>query len=540
MKKLVLLCSMVICASTFAQNLVHHWTFNRIPGTGIGPDYYIDFAGNGTLVPQGGGRNLPTGNFAGVADSTNDQSVYFGGNFSVQAQNPTNNTSWNGTSIAFWARGLHDGVVFQFPFGGSGVNITPSGLISCFFDGSSANPVLSQQNIKDGLWHFVVAQNDGTTTSIYIDGQLDISAPETLFIPTSFNQQAEIRIGGTRFRNNEITGQLDEMRIFDDVLSQTQIDSIYALSRPGADLYKELSYKFFTPVGKDSSLNDNNLGYNTGNRFTLVEDRNQLPGDSALNIGASLASLKTVKDVYSLTWSSAAISIWVKNAIPGGAAGNGRLVQGRGYGLDVDPNGNLLTFFGGSSTNPLSTPSNSAILDTNWHHVVAQNNGDTTFIYVDGNLEATRLESMFIPTGLLGDFYERIFVGSGYYESSTRGPVYYLYGGGLIDDVSLYSRSLAQVEINELFQFGLITGEKESPKNPVVEVNVYPNPAINSINLPTEARNANLIKVFNLKGQKVLESPGKQEINISDLDNGIYFLFIEKGGKIYRSKFMKQ
>jgi hypothetical protein len=529
---------MLIGASTFAQNLIHHWTFNRIAGTGIGPDYYIDYAGNGTLVPAGGGQSLPSNIFPGVADSLGDQAPYFAGNFWVEAQNPTNSTTWNGKAITFWARELHNGQVFQFPFGGAGVEMTPSGLVNCYFDGSSANPIQSQQNIKDGLWHFVVAQNDGSTTSIYIDGNLDTSTPETGFMPSSFNPQANIRVGGTRFGNRRITGQLDEMRVFDDVLSQAQIDSIYALSRPGVDLYKELNYKFFT-VRKDSSLNDNNLGYNNGNRFTLVEDRNQVPGDSALNIGTSLASLKTSKDVYSLTWSSAAISIWVKNALPGGAAGNGRLVQGRGYGLDVDPNGNLLTFFDGTTANPLSTPANSAILDTNWHHVVAQNNGDTTFIYVDGNLEGTRVESMFIPTSLVGDFYERIFVGSGYFEASN-GPRYYLFGGGLIDDFSLYSRSLAQVEIDELFQFGLITGEKASPKNPVVEVTVFPNPAVTHINLPSEVHNANLIKVFNLKGQKVLESPGKQEINVSDLDNGIYFLFIEKGGKIYRSKFMKQ
>lgn len=71
-------------------------------------------------------------------------------------------------------------------------------------------------------------------------------------------------------------------------------------------------------------------------------------------------------------------------------------------------------------------------------------------------------------------------------------------------------------------------------------LSIYPNPAINelSIKLP-ESEQINSVKIFNIEGREVKKTHSKN-VNISDLNAGIYYLEIEIGGVIYTRKFMKK
>lgn len=78
---------------------------------------------------------------------------------------------------------------------------------------------------------------------------------------------------------------------------------------------------------------------------------------------------------------------------------------------------------------------------------------------------------------------------------------------------------------------------------PVAEqaVTIFPNPASSSITVQIENVPANYkITIYNVIGKKVKESVGierdKTEMNVSDLENGIYFLQVENENAILRKE----
>ncbi len=76
------------------------------------------------------------------------------------------------------------------------------------------------------------------------------------------------------------------------------------------------------------------------------------------------------------------------------------------------------------------------------------------------------------------------------------------------------------------------------------EISVYPSPAVNSITIDIENRfNISLINVSTILGNKVLIQPvsgnSKSELNISNLDNGVYFIEIVTDRGVVTKKFIK-
>lgn len=84
------------------------------------------------------------------------------------------------------------------------------------------------------------------------------------------------------------------------------------------------------------------------------------------------------------------------------------------------------------------------------------------------------------------------------------------------------------------------TGLTENPAN---AFSVYPNPAESTLFLQSGiGLNNATVKVFNLLGEEVLSrNPGNNTtIDISGLDNGIFFLQLSNDGRTYTQKFIKQ
>jgi hypothetical protein len=537
MKKLLLTFLIGITLTGFGQNLVHHFTMKKVSVSGINVVYEDKAANNdlGTIHSNGNSQAPPT-TLNGIQDSLGDESIHLratGTAVRLKSANPTDNTSWTGAAYSVWVRNCIDGIIIQFPYGGYGLRASANGKIQASFDGYSATQLSTTQPLNDGLWHHIVAQNDGSTTYIYVDGVLDTSDADPLYIPSSLNQSATLTVGANRFSNQRLTGQIDELKMFDDILSQAQIDSLYNEVRQGAQLYKEFEYNF-NGTFEDSSLNQLNLQNNNGNRFTFAQGRSSSSGDSSIYAGASNASLSTTSPLPNMNWSSTAISLWMKECTDGRVL----LAYGLGFGISVNTSGIISTYFDGSGAGALNSSNVAPThLDTNWHHVVAQNDGDTTYLYIDGTLDAKQAESYFVRSTYSPLYI--VLIGSGMYLNGSTPVLYQYLQDGYLDDVNIYSRSLTQIEINELFQFGMITGEKELPQLQVQEFNIYPNPASDFINLPKEVYNADEIKVFNMNGQVVKRSSRVQSLSISELESGMYFLYVSKGEQIFRSKFLK-
>ena len=71
--------------------------------------------------------------------------------------------------------------------------------------------------------------------------------------------------------------------------------------------------------------------------------------------------------------------------------------------------------------------------------------------------------------------------------------------------------------------------------------NLYPNPTSDKINLTTnmEISESSKIKLFNLSGALVKEIKYSEEIDVSYLNNGVYYLEITNNKIIYRKRFIK-
>ncbi|MEE9407585.1 MAG: ELWxxDGT repeat protein [Polaribacter sp.] len=79
--------------------------------------------------------------------------------------------------------------------------------------------------------------------------------------------------------------------------------------------------------------------------------------------------------------------------------------------------------------------------------------------------------------------------------------------------------------------------------NSLINVNVYPNPSSDIINLKMDNQQIKSVKVFNLMGKQVLNISNKKleinKINVSQLSSGMYFLMLETEKNTIKKKIIK-
>lgn len=87
---------------------------------------------------------------------------------------------------------------------------------------------------------------------------------------------------------------------------------------------------------------------------------------------------------------------------------------------------------------------------------------------------------------------------------------------------------------------GPVTGVEEVKAK--VELNVFPNPANNLLNIEA-SESIKQVTVYNLLGEKVLSrtlNSSNTQLNIADLYSGIYMMSIQAGGSTYTKRFTKE
>lgn len=116
-------------------------------------------------------------------------------------------------------------------FNGYLLRVVPGGQLSAFTlggDGQAA-AVTGETVVMPDEWHHVVAVYDGTSLSVYLDGELDGSVATTV---NPLDGAADLKLGargddaGTRLR-----GVLDEVAVYDHALTAEQIQQHNSLGR---------------------------------------------------------------------------------------------------------------------------------------------------------------------------------------------------------------------------------------------------------------------------------------------------------------------
>jgi hypothetical protein len=238
-------CLLLVNKGEASGGLVGSWSFDEGAGTTV-----HDSSGNGN---DGTLMNAPvwsTGKFSAALtfDGTDNyvliphSDTLTSSNFTIEAwiylNSDVNNTQARIVSKQETISKSHSFGIFGKGYGGS----TGNQLILSIGNGTTWWNFLSTTHLSNQTWYHVAGTHEGTTSKIYIDGQLDKNG--TTITQTANNagvltigcQKQTIPSTGAMFFFN---GTIDEVRIYNRALSQQDIQ---------ADIIPEFSTSLIMPL----------------------------------------------------------------------------------------------------------------------------------------------------------------------------------------------------------------------------------------------------------------------------------------------------
>lgn len=442
------------------SGLVSYWKLDENTGTSTA-DASTN-AGTGTLT---NGPTWTTGQIgSGVDfDGTNDYII-------ATANNPAL-ASLTKTSVSFWMKpqssgyqgGIFRSIVsdgggngpFTSGFEVSGDSWSGSQTIRLAVDGSTGDMMArSTTALTLDTWVHVVVVWDGTLTAantkFYINGALD---------PTVATQNGSGSYGASDgsatigLAEKYFDGMLDEIRIYDRMLSADEVGTLYRLTSPTSIDTSLKGYWSFN--GKDLSgttaYDRSGLG-STGTLTNGTASINGIVGQALSFDGTNDYVNLGVSTPYQFANTTFTVTGWFKSSpsVNGGAfvAQGGVAGQGGWFvGLNGDTTGKLsavLKNTDGGQTGRLST--RTGFNDSNWHQfafVVTTNTstytGNSLVIYADGALQPSTANSDSTSGGYDTDTSTALL--------GARGSGSDAFFTGGLDEVRIYNRALTAAEI---------------------------------------------------------------------------------------------
>lgn len=319
-------------------------------------------------------------------------------------------------------------------------------------------------DVTDGNWHQLFITRSGEDVCLYIDGsEVDC---EDKFNEGTLDINPDNLILGQGF-----VGLLDELKIFDNALSENEIHDIYNFENDGKN-YNGTDREVFTCTPKpiaDYRFDEcswDGISYDvndsSGNNYNGIAihgantESNTIAGGGIGRVGNFNGNddyIQQDKDnIYETLNTTASLSFWIKTEQPGdstqwrapGVIG----MEESGGGDDIfwgwiDEKGKI----GIDKGNTAGAKSDSPINDDNWHHVVLTRDSSSgeTQVYVDGefNSEVTS------ESGDVGNSFSSI----GRIENSQD-------FNGYLDEVKIFDKVLSASEVSNIYA--------DTTRNPVV------------------------------------------------------------------------
>jgi len=296
---------------------------------------------------------------------------------------------------------------------------------------------------------------------------------------------------------------------------------------------------------------ESNLLDETKNHYDLTNHNGKLNYRKSLKTGQASSykgqcGLRSTKSYSNNTYKEIALSMWFKTSTV-----NKRrqvMFQGAYCGFSIqleEHTGKIEGFVDGNSDG--AGISSKRVTDGKWHHIVYQNDGARSGMYLDGIL-VTKLKEKFVKgTGTL------------YLGMTNRGIDQYT---GLMDEVRIYNRVLTDDEIKLLSEKkpvepepNLVKVDAIKPINDVpatpkeatdataaeFEISAFPNPTsgVFTVKSPAEGQ----LYIFNLSGtliQSVNVNSSSSFINLSAQANGVYVVIYTQGEERKSLQIIKQ
>lgn len=304
-------------------------------------------------------------------------------------------------------------------------------------------------NLVSGQWYHVVFTRDSSanTVELYIDGALfdtytyteDPNGGTTGFFSIGSNSS-----------NNDLNGKIDDVKMYNRVLTASEISQLYGDGSTGGEsriesssLHKNLvaHYKFDAD-SKDSSAYSQHA---TNNGATLIADRFG-NASSAYSFDGTNDWMSINHEFWSTSPDGLAVSMWTKDNVGGSSTGMRMHPAGGGQAqriLNIHfpfSDGTIYFDVGDGSGYDRVTMSSAGVDFSEWNHWVFTKdaNANTMTIYLNGQVAATggsKTRAIGIPAnGSIGGT-----VGGGEYQNMD------------VDDVRIYNRVLTSSEINSLY-----------------------------------------------------------------------------------------
>jgi hypothetical protein len=406
-----------------------------------------------------------------------------------------------------------------------GFNNNNNVAVSFIDNASNWNYNYSTNPISTNNWKMITIRKNGSTLSIFIDKVLDNTINSVPNIKTYSSNNCWFGANGQDL-NGYLNGKLDDISVYNKPLLQSGIDSLFnnfnstTSTNCNANITTGLLAQYdFNSNANDLSGNNNNGTINSAilaqDRFGNLNSAYRFNGSESITVPASA----TINQIYFGASNAFSTSYWVK--------------------LDASQNGNLgITYAKGTWNNSneifmdlagmraeqsggSNNPKVEGIYNFNqnlWHHVVISHDplsNPSTKLYLNNVLD-TATNSNFTVNNVGGTLY----IGHG--SPAVHNSGFY----GVLDDIRFYNRALTLCDVDTLYTLPnpLASGINENSIN--LNFILYPNPSNDFITI--KGIDVASFEITNLIGQTVIISADVRDnmINISELNNGVYFIII--------------
>jgi len=422
-----------------SDGLVGHWKMDEASWNGTAGEV-IDASGNGNHGVRSGNATTAGGKYGngGTFDGTGDY-VTVADVASVQAGTTFTSSAWVKLS------GLgSDRRIIDKTNNGTGYALVSNSGTPQFItgNGSTYDTLNGTSTFATGAWYHVVGTISNGKKKIFVNGVMEAEANVTF---SGAGVATSLKLGDRNGTSQGITGQLDDVRIYNRALDATEIRNLYLLG-PGPVAHWDFDENSGT-VAKDTSGSGNNgvltngptwvpgakgsgLKFDGGDDYSVVSDNASLNSTGPFTVGA-----------------------WIKPNLGGMSYGGivskmdkNATGDEDGWTLRVDHTDNL-EFFTRNNSTINEHNYNISSYDNKWLYVVGKYDGTNNILYVDGK-QVSSVVNDYEPSP------NPLYIGQytwGTVGDNDGGPYYF---NGLIDDVKIYNYALTPYQIAKEFNGG--------------------------------------------------------------------------------------
>ncbi len=330
-------------------------------------------------------------------------------------------------------------------------------------DGNSGNPTCKNFNMNITGWHLVAFVGSGNSIRFYIDGSpydtINKKPTGTLNFISASDYQNDLN-------GQTIGSYMDEFKVFNKSLSQTEIHQIYDNGKAGknwdgterscpACTFQPVADWHFDECGWNGNTGE--IKDSTSNHYDGTSENGalnqQVSGNPPLcRIGYFDGANDYIKvsNLSNILNGTASLSFWIKTMQTGNntdwkAPGIAGIEQSGGtddvfWGW-IDANGHIGISAGDNYNN---SKSHTSINNGHWHHIVLTRNAGNGHIkiYIDGNLDKTGSTK----SGVIGTHFTSI----GRIENSnpSKTPKYF---NGYLDEVKVFDSILSDSQVKQIY-----------------------------------------------------------------------------------------